>query len=130
MKADPDTRQALQAIQQTGIKLLVDNFGTCDFSIATLQTMSFDLLKVDCSMTSKIGATEEQKAFFGAVITMAHALGMRVVAEGVETETQACLLQELRCDEIQGFYVSKPLRPADATVLLCNRIYSPNGLST
>jgi diguanylate cyclase (GGDEF)-like protein len=118
MGADPDTRQALKAIQQTGIKLLVDNFGTCDLSIATLQTMAFDLLKVDCALTSKIDATEERQAFFAAVITMAHALGMRVVAEGVETETQASILRDLACDEIQGFHVSKLLGPADAERLL------------
>jgi diguanylate cyclase (GGDEF)-like protein len=119
--AEPDIRQMLKTVQQMGIKLLVDNFGTCDLSIATLQSMAFDLLKVDCGLTSEIGSAEERKAFFTAVITMAHALGMRVVAEGVETETQACLLQELGCDEIQGFHISRLLRPFDVERLLRTR---------
>ena len=118
MGADQDVRQALKTIQQTGVKLLVDNFGTCDLSIATLQTMAFDLIKVDCALTSKIAPPADRKAFFAAVITMAHALGMRVVAEGVESEAQARFLQELACDEIQGFYISKLLRPAEAEALL------------
>jgi diguanylate cyclase len=118
---DPEIRQALKAIQQTGVKLLVDNFGRGDLSIATLQAMAFDLLKVDCGLTAKIGVAEERNAFFAAVITMAHALGMQVVAEGVETEAQANVLRELHCDEMQGFHVSRLLSPAEAGGLLRSR---------
>lgn len=121
MGVDPDTRQALKAIQQTGVRLLVDNFGSSDLSIATLQAMAFDLLKVDCGLTAKIGAAEERKAFYAAVITMAHALGMEVVAEGVETQAQASVLQQLHCDEMQGFHVSRLLMPEEAGDLLRNR---------
>jgi diguanylate cyclase (GGDEF)-like protein len=120
MGADAAVRQELKTIQQAGIKLLIDNFGTGDLSISKLQKMAFDLLKVHSTMTAKIHTSEEGSAFFAAVIPMAHALGMRVVAEGVETEAQAHALRDLGCDELQGFYVSKPLRPGDITALLQN----------
>jgi diguanylate cyclase len=72
-------------------------------------------------LTAKIGVAEERNAFFAAVITMAHALGMQVVAEGVETEAQASVLRELHCDELQGFHVSRLLSPAEAGGLLRSR---------
>jgi diguanylate cyclase (GGDEF)-like protein len=111
MGADAAVRQELKTIQQAGIKLLIDNFGTGELSIATLQAMAFDMLKVHHSLTAKVGASEEGTALFSAVITMAHALGMRVVAEGVETAAQASALRALNCDELQGFHVSRPLLP-------------------
>ena len=97
-----------------GIRLSVDDFGTGYSSLAQLQRLDFDVLKVDRAFTHEIGISEQGKVFFTAIITMAHALGMRVVAEGVETVGQVKVLRALRCDEIQGFYVSQPL-PAGAT---------------
>ena len=119
--ADAAVRQELKTIQQAGIKLLIDNFGTAELSIATLQKMAFDMLKVHHTLTAKVDVSEEGSAFFAAVIPMAHALGMRVVAEGVETEAQASALRNLNCDELQGFYVSKPLRPGDIAAWLLPR---------
>lgn len=119
--ADAAVRQELRTIQQTGIKLLIDNFGTGDLSIARLQEMTFDMLKVHYTLTAKVDASEDGSAFFAAVIPMAHALGMRVVAEGVETEAQASALRTLQCDELQGFYISKPLLASDVEALLLSR---------
>lgn len=116
--ADHAARQGLKAIQQAGIKLLVDNFGTGDLSISTLQAIAFDMLKVDYRLTSQVDITEEGKAFFTAVITMAHALGMQVVAEGVENETQARVLRDLGCDELQGYYISRPLPTTEVEAVL------------
>jgi EAL domain-containing protein (putative c-di-GMP-specific phosphodiesterase class I) len=96
-----------------GIKLLVDDFGTGYSSLAQLQRLDFDVLKVDRAFTSVVEKTKEGKVFFTAIITMAHALGMRVVAEGVENEAQLTILQELECDEMQGFFLSHPV-PAGA----------------
>ena len=118
MGADAAVRQELKTIQQAGIKLLIDNFGTGDLSISTLQNMAFNVLKVHYTLTAKVDASEEGRTFFAAVIPMAHALGMRVVAEGVETEAQARALRDLNCDELQGFYVSRPLRPGDINTWL------------
>lgn len=118
MGADAKIRLKLKTIQQAGIKLFIDNFGIGEVSITTLQAMAFDMLKVRHSLTSKVGAFKEGNTFFSAVITMAHALGMRVVAEGVESQAQANVLRDLGCDELQGFHVSSPLRPAEMTALL------------
>ena len=109
-----EVARSLSAIQEMGIRLSVDDFGTGYSSLAQLQRLDFDVLKVDRAFTHEIGISEQGKVFFTAIITMAHALGMRVVAEGVETVGQVKVLRALRCDEIQGFYVSQPL-PAGAT---------------
>jgi EAL domain-containing protein (putative c-di-GMP-specific phosphodiesterase class I) len=74
--------------------------------------LDFDVLKVDRAFTAEVDKTEEGKVFFTAIITMAHALGMRVVAEGVENERQISILKRLHCDEVQGYYVAKPLPAA------------------
>lgn len=119
--ANAVVKQELKTIQQAGIKLLIDNFGTGDLSIATLQAMAFDMLKVHYTLTAKVDRSEGGSAFFAAVIPMAHALGMRVVAEGVETEAQASALRNLSCDELQGFYISKPLLPDGVAAWLTHR---------
>jgi EAL domain-containing protein (putative c-di-GMP-specific phosphodiesterase class I) len=77
-----------------------------------LQELDFDVLKVDKAFTARLEKTPAGKVFFSAIITMAHSLGMRVVAEGVETLEQIQSLKALSCDEIQGFYISKPLAPS------------------
>ncbi len=112
---------ALATLQQMGIKFLIDDFGTGYSSLSQLQRLDFDVLKVDRAFTSEVEKTEEGKVFFTAIITMAHALGMRVVAEGVENEKQIRVLKLLRCDEVQGFYVSRPQPAATLQTDLSNR---------
>ncbi|MDB5761013.1 MAG: hypothetical protein JWQ21_8 [Herminiimonas sp.] len=109
MGESQDVLDTLNAVQAMGMKLLVDDFGTGYSSLSQLQRLDFDVLKVDRAFTSQIEKTEEGKIFFTAIITMAHALGMRVVAEGVENLRQIKILKSLDCDEIQGFYISRPL---------------------
>ena len=104
-----DVLQSVAAIRDLGIKLLIDDFGTGYSSLAQLQLLDFDILKIDQAFTRRLEKTEQGKILFTAIITMAHALGMRVVAEGVETANQIAILRSLRCDEMQGFYISVPL---------------------
>jgi diguanylate cyclase (GGDEF)-like protein len=113
-----DVADALAAIQKMGIKLLIDDFGTGYSSLSQLQRMDFDVLKVDRAFTAELEKTEEGNVFFKAIITMAHALGMRVVAEGVENVEQIRILKSLKCDEIQGFYISRPMPPSDTQPIL------------
>lgn len=101
--------QALSALQKMGIKLLVDDFGTGYSSLSQLHHLDFDVLKVDQSFTARLNHSKEGKVLFNAIVTMAHSLDMKVVAEGVETLDQINTLKELQCDEIQGFYISRPL---------------------
>ncbi|RJF95895.1 EAL domain-containing protein [Noviherbaspirillum saxi] len=109
---------ALASIQKIGIKILVDDFGTGYSSLSQLQKMDFDVLKVDQAFTSQLEASEEGTVFFKTIITMAHTLGMKVVAEGVENIEQVKILKDLKCDEIQGFYISKPLPPSEKQPIL------------
>jgi diguanylate cyclase (GGDEF)-like protein len=110
--------KTLSLLQGEGIKILVDDFGTGYSSLSQLHRLNFDILKVDQTFTAEIENSEEGRVFFTAIVTMAHALQMRVVAEGVETLRQITILRELRCDEIQGFYISKPLPPGDTQPIL------------
>ena len=86
-----------------GIKLLIDDFGTGYSSLSQLQKMDFDVLKVDQSFTSALNQSKESAVLFTAIITMAHSLDMRVVAEGVETLEQINTLKYMHCDEVQGY---------------------------
>jgi diguanylate cyclase (GGDEF)-like protein len=110
----------LSAIRALGVKLYVDDFGTGYSSLSQLRRLDMDGLKVDQSFTAQLGGGPEDLAFFTAIVSMAHAIGMRVVAEGVETEEQLRILQQLRCDELQGYYVSPPV-PAEAAALLLQK---------
>jgi diguanylate cyclase (GGDEF)-like protein len=112
MGDSPEISLALTAIRTMGVKLLVDDFGTGYSSLSQLHRLEFDMLKVDRAFTAELGKTERGNVFFKAIITMAHALGMRVIAEGVENNDQIKILKSLLCDEIQGFYISKPLPPS------------------
>lgn len=109
MVKDPaKTSACIHALHNLGIRLLVDDFGTGYSSLAMLQELDFDILKVDKSFTRRLGVDHQGEIFFGAIVTMAHALGMRVIAEGVESSQQLEILRRLQCDEVQGFYLYRP----------------------
>jgi EAL domain-containing protein (putative c-di-GMP-specific phosphodiesterase class I) len=109
-------------LRDGGIKLCIDDFGTGYSSLSQLQRMHFDVLKIDRAFVLQIERPEGD-TLVASMIAMAHALGMKVVAEGVETGRQMQLLKALGCDEGQGFYFSRPVpaseRPAsDAPALM------------
>jgi diguanylate cyclase (GGDEF)-like protein len=99
----------LAAIRALGVKLHIDDFGTGYSSLSQLQRLRMDVLKVDRAFTAQLDESKEGRVFFQAIVSMAHALGMTVVAEGVETARQLEILRELNCNEVQGYYISKPL---------------------
>ncbi|WP_222859832.1 putative bifunctional diguanylate cyclase/phosphodiesterase [Noviherbaspirillum massiliense] len=115
------TEKELAALRTIGVKLLIDDFGTGYSSLAQLQRLKMDILKVDRAFLSQLEKTAEGKIFVSAIISMAHALGMRVIAEGVETRAQLDILRSLSCDEVQGYYLSKPLPPEAMARLLADR---------
>jgi EAL domain-containing protein (putative c-di-GMP-specific phosphodiesterase class I) len=80
-----------------------------------------DVLKVDRSFTAELGRSREGTVFFQAIVSMAHALGMEVVAEGVENEEQLQILRALKCNEVQGYFVARPLPAAGIAPLLAKR---------
>jgi diguanylate cyclase (GGDEF)-like protein len=121
MMGDQDEILAeLAAIRALGVKLHVDDFGTGYSSLSQLQRMKMDVLKVDRSFTAELGRSKEGTVFFQAIVSMAHALGMEVVAEGVENEEQLAILRTLGCNEVQGYLVARPM-PAEAMVSLLGR---------
>ena len=100
-----------------GINISIDDFGTGFSSLASLKRLPIDVLKIDQSFVRDATTDPDGAALVMAIITLAHNLRLRVVAEGVETAEQLRFLQLLRCDEIQGYFFSRP-RPADELVTL------------
>jgi diguanylate cyclase (GGDEF)-like protein/PAS domain S-box-containing protein len=103
---------SLQAIRAMGITIAIDDFGTGFSSLGYLSKLPVDTLKVDRSFVIGMAEGAEGLALVSTIISLAHALKLKVVAEGVETEEQSHLLNVLSCDEIQGFLFSKPV-PAE-----------------
>jgi EAL domain-containing protein (putative c-di-GMP-specific phosphodiesterase class I) len=107
----------LTRLKSMGINISIDDFGTGFSSLASLKRLPIDALKIDQSFVRDATADSDDAALVMAIITLGHNLRLQVIAEGVETEDQLKLLQLLRCDEIQGYFFSKPL-PAETLVTL------------
>ncbi len=106
------TTRELDALRALGLRLMIDDFGTGYSSLAQLHQLDVDVLKVDQAFTRTLLQGSEGEQLYRAIVSMAAALGMHVVAEGVETIAQLRLLQAIGCDEIQGYIVS-PALPAE-----------------
>jgi diguanylate cyclase (GGDEF)-like protein/PAS domain S-box-containing protein len=100
---------SLQAIRAMGVRIAIDDFGTGFSSLSYLSRLPVDALKIDRSFVIDMTATPEGLALVSTIITLAHSLKLKVVAEGVETEEQSRLLRLLSCDEMQGYLFSKPV---------------------
>lgn len=112
------THALLQTIKARGVNLAIDDFGTGYSSLTYLKTFPVDILKIDRSFVQDMTADHASAELVFAIIALARALGLRTVAEGVETAEQLALLQTQQCDEVQGYYFSRPLPEAAITALL------------
>jgi EAL domain-containing protein (putative c-di-GMP-specific phosphodiesterase class I) len=105
-------------LKALGFHLTMDDFGTGYSSLAYLKRFPFDSVKIDQSFVRGIPASRDDCAIVEAIIAMAHSLELKVVAEGVETQEQSEFLRELGCDQIQGYFFSKPIPSAEIVGLL------------
>jgi diguanylate cyclase (GGDEF)-like protein len=111
----------LRQIKERGISLSMDDFGTGYSSLSYLHKFPFNTLKIDRSFISRIGPNGENCEIVETIITLGHNLGMKIVAEGVETAEQAARLRVLNCHYAQGYYFARPLIARDATAKLASR---------
>ncbi|MGF1481055.1 MAG: EAL domain-containing protein [Cyanophyceae cyanobacterium] len=111
-------RKALQDLRDLGVRVSMDDFGTGYSSLSYLKQFPFHTLKIDQSFVRELTENSQDRAIISAVIVLGRGFNLRVVAEGVETKEQMQLLQHLECEEMQGFWFSRPLSAQEATQLL------------
>jgi len=118
MENTDDAIAKMKKIKDFGIKLAMDDFGTGYSSLSYLKKFPFDILKIDMSFIRDMQVTNVNASIVKSIISLAHTLGLEVVAEGVEQENQATLLRDMNCDLIQGYLFSRPLNSNDVSSLL------------
>ncbi len=113
-----DTITVLRNLKALGISISIDDFGTGYSSLAYLKRFPIDKLKIDIAFVREVTSNPDDAAIVLAIINMAHSLKLRVVAEGVETDAQLSYLRRHGCDEMQGYYFSRPLPEAEFEQML------------
>ena len=103
------TLRILKNLQETGVSIAIDDFGTGYSSLAYLKKFPINVLKIDKSFVMDITSNEDDKVIAQTIISMAHSLGFKTVAEGVETKEHVDILQHMHCDILQGYYYSRPI---------------------
>jgi diguanylate cyclase len=111
--------RTLTTLHALGIKLSVDDFGTGYSSLAYIKNFPLHTLKIDRSFVIDIAENATDQAIAATIITLAHSLGMRVVAEGIETEQQFDRVRALGADDMQGYLISRPLPSAEFERFVC-----------
>lgn len=111
-------KKTLQRLKGLGVKIALDDFGTGFTSLAVLQQLPVDIVKIDRTFIQGLVRNEKNRAIVHAIVTMAAALGMKVTAEGVETEEVLTILASMKCDHAQGYLLGKPLSELELLNLL------------
>jgi EAL domain-containing protein (putative c-di-GMP-specific phosphodiesterase class I) len=122
-----ETIATLERLKAIGVQISIDDFGTGYSSLAYLRTLPLDELKIDRSFVTPVADDASAAAIVESVVSLGHALGLLVVAEGVETVAQLSTLRDLGCDLAQGYYLA---RPASAAAILPVLRRSGTGLWT
>jgi PAS domain S-box-containing protein len=121
--------RVLSELKRIGVRLSIDDFGTGYSSLSRLQHLPVETLKIDRSFVSRMENEKESREIVRIIIMLAHNLGLKVVAEGVETESQLAQLRELNCDFAQGYLFCRPAEPRKISEMLANRAYLVAGMS-
>jgi len=108
----PLVRRGIEAMRALGISIAVDDFGSGTAGLNHLRDVPFDILKIDKSYVDPLASDKDAYQLLASVVELAHAMGAKVVAEGIETPEQAVLLREMGCDTGQGFYLGRPMDPS------------------
>ena len=119
-------KEQVERFQKLGFPVWMDDFGSGYSSLDILQSIRFDLLKFDMSLTRRLDEGEAGKTLLAELMRMATSLGMDTVCEGVETEEQVRFLQEIGCSKLQGYYYSKPLPFDDVMGMFQSKTLIPN----
>jgi len=121
MQNAENTIYTLRELKALGVRIAMDDFGTGYSSLNYLKRFPIDILKLDQSFVREVNHDATDAAIVSAVISMAHSLDLKVIAEGVETEEQLAFLTKQRCDRIQGYLFSAPLAPENLEAYLLQR---------
>lgn len=126
MQNAEQTLGVLHSLRQIGVRIAIDDFGTGYSSLVYLKRLPIDTIKIDKEFIGDLTDDPDDKAITTTVIRMAQSLGLHVVAEGVETEAQLGYLRDRGCDEIQGYWLSPPLEPAQALAFVRSHAHAPS----
>ncbi len=118
---NPELASRMRTLSQIGVKLAIDDFGKGHSSVASLRQLPVDTLMIDRSFVAGLGREPREAPIVGALVELGHALGLSVLAEGVETDAQLAHLRELGCDSAQGFLFSRPVPEDGVHALLQSR---------
>ncbi|MCF5630368.1 EAL domain-containing protein [Pseudomonas syringae] len=118
MENTSHTIATLETLRANGVSISIDDFGTGYSSLAYLRRFPIDKLKIDIAFIREVTSNPQDAAIARAIIELAHSLGLKVIAEGVETPEQLAFLRENQCDQIQGYLISKPLPLAELETFL------------
>ena len=121
-----ETTRKLQTLRRAGVEISVDDFGTGYCSLSYLARLPVDVLKIDRSFIVRMRDAGYPRNIVAMIVSLAHTLGLKVIAEGVEDDEQVRLLRDLGCDQIQGYLVSRPM-PAHEVEALLRRAPAPAG---
>jgi EAL domain-containing protein (putative c-di-GMP-specific phosphodiesterase class I) len=116
---DPEAAvNALEAVKRTGARIVIDDFGAGALSLSRLVQLPIDAIKIHESFVAGLGVNPENASLVGALIELGHALGVTVIAEGVETDAQLEQLRELGCDAAQGYVIGRPVSDEQLDAML------------